>query len=483
MDKTLITELFGIDSNSTIPLRTQLIDRLQNFINASQPGTAIPPERLLAQCIGVSRVTVRNAMTPFLENGTIIRHNHKGTIIAPKAQVNTIKINELATGLPWSFDTIKSLKFLCYETLPTQKIFWKKVIEYFNTINDNYQIEIIWLDKLLKGKAFLNFIKEHEIDIILHSSMYDLPLESFAAKLPNDLQKISTLPEYVFPYMNIENSEDFQYLLPLQIVYCKTFYNKQLAKKCGLTNVHKRIFENKKIELIAEALPKLEKSKFASSHIWCHLAYQGIVPEENNRQLLQNTLQAMYSVKDYSNAFMVNQDYQFDDVDKFIKGDILFFDGTLPQIQQMGNVNFEFKHAISSQVTESNKFGPAVCIAISSQCSNFEAATKFLHFLISEDVQKDVFNIKQEYPIIKNLYLNSITQQCKLTNEQAMLILQKTSLFTNSSNTLMDINLYYIFKCRNLLKEMMNDKISVKECTDSIIKNWHNFKQHTAGKL
>jgi DNA-binding GntR family transcriptional regulator len=62
MDKALITELFGIDVNSTVPLRTQLIDRLENFINNSTPGTVIPPERLLAQSLGVSRVTVRNAL-------------------------------------------------------------------------------------------------------------------------------------------------------------------------------------------------------------------------------------------------------------------------------------------------------------------------------------------------------------------------------------------------------------------------------------
>jgi DNA-binding transcriptional regulator YhcF (GntR family) len=478
MDKALITELFGIDVNSTVPLRTQLIDRLENFINNSTPGTVIPPERLLAQSLGVSRVTVRNALAPFLENGSIIRHNHNGTTVAPKAPTNTIKINELATGLPWSFEQNNTLKFLCYETLPLQKIFWKKIVEYFNNVNNDCQIEIVWLDKLLKGKAILNFIKEHEIDIILHSSMYDVPLDLLATKLPSSLQKISTQNEYIFNDMHIENPQDFQYLLPFQLVYCKTFYNVQLAKKCNLAKVSEHIFENQKINLIAQALTKLPKDKFASSHIWCHLAYQGIVPEEENRQLLQDVLQSMYLVKDYKNSFMLNQDYPCDDVDKFIKGDILFFDGTFPQIQQIGNITFDCKQSISSQVAGSNKFGPAVCIAISSQCRNYEVATKFLNYLISKEVQKDIFEIKQEYPIIKSLFLNSITKQCELTNEQAMVILNKTSLFTNSSNTLMDVSLYYIFKCRNFLKEMMNSEISVEECTNKIIKNWYTFKQH-----
>ena len=64
-----------------------------------------------------------------------------------------------------------------------------------------------------------------------------------------------------------------------------------------------------------------------------------------------------------------------------------------------------------------------------------------------------------------------------------MLILNKTSLFTNINTKSMNISFYYIFICRNILKDMMNDEILVEECVNSIIANWHNFKKHIAGNL
>ena len=73
MTENRITELFGINPASSVPLRTQLERKLEYFINSSAPGTVIPSERVMAKCLGISRVTVRNAITPFLAAGSIVR--------------------------------------------------------------------------------------------------------------------------------------------------------------------------------------------------------------------------------------------------------------------------------------------------------------------------------------------------------------------------------------------------------------------------
>jgi hypothetical protein len=54
MTENRITELFGINPASSVPLRTQLERKLEYFINSSAPGTVIPSERVMAKCLGIS---------------------------------------------------------------------------------------------------------------------------------------------------------------------------------------------------------------------------------------------------------------------------------------------------------------------------------------------------------------------------------------------------------------------------------------------
>ena len=347
MTENDIIKYFGVDPESEIPLRTQLERKLQLYVDSSAPGTAIPPERLMARCLGVSRVTVRNAIPPFLETGSIVRHNRNGTVVASKKYSKPLEINELATGLPWRLEPVATLKFLCYETLPHQRVFWENAVEEFNSINTGCQCEIVWLDKLLKGHVLLDFIAENEIDVMLYSNMYELPFSTLAAELPPDLQRVVDSPDFIFKDMAIEKRNIFRYMLPLQMVYFKTFYNKQLAEKCGLKNVGAWIYGSEKIQLMREALPRLDKNQFASSHIWCHIAYRMIIPEKENRSLLYNALNEMHSVSNYSNAFMLSQRHSLDDAEKFIKGEMLFFDGTFSQLQHIGEPAFE----IGQQIT------------------------------------------------------------------------------------------------------------------------------------
>jgi DNA-binding transcriptional regulator YhcF (GntR family) len=198
MTENRIAELFSINPSSSVPFRTQLERKLELFIKSSAPGTPIPPERILAKCLGISRVTVRNAITPFLTAGSIIRHNRNGTVVARKQEEPDLKVNELAIGLPWQLQPVTTLKFLCYETLPAQRIFWESIIEEFNTFHTNCQVEPVWLDQLLKGSAMRNFIIQNGIDLMLHSPMYELPLESLAAELPQDIREAATDSSYIF---------------------------------------------------------------------------------------------------------------------------------------------------------------------------------------------------------------------------------------------------------------------------------------------
>lgn len=68
------------------PRYIQLRRRLENAINSGQlqPGTPLPPEREIASITTLSRVTVRNAVQPLVEEGLIVQRRGSGTIIANK---------------------------------------------------------------------------------------------------------------------------------------------------------------------------------------------------------------------------------------------------------------------------------------------------------------------------------------------------------------------------------------------------------------
>lgn len=477
MTENRIAELFSINPSSSVPFRTQLERKLELFIKSSAPGTPIPPERILAKCLGISRVTVRNAITPFLTAGSIIRHNRNGTVVARKQEEPDLKVNELAIGLPWQLQPVTTLKFLCYETLPAQRIFWESIIEEFNTFHTNCQVEPVWLDQLLKGSAMRNFIIQNGIDLMLHSPMYELPLESLAAELPQDIREAATDSSYIFNKIRLYDKTQFHRIFPFQLVYGRIFYNKELAEKCGLKNVSERLFHNDKTDLMREALPVLDKEKMASSHIWCHLAYQGIIPDEKNLPLLITILEKLCSVKDFDNAFMLKQQYSHDDAVKFVNGNMLFFNGFSSQLQAVGMPVFDMKQQIAEQLEGTLKFGTPVGIIIAEQCSNREAAGEFIRYLRTDGVQKKIADIKNEFPIKKDLFRYAAEQQCGLNAEQADKLLKKTFLLQNTSSDQETAVWFCMFKCRDLLVKMMKGKLSAADCAAGILQNWNLFKE------
>lgn len=67
------------------PRYIQLRRRLEAAINEGQlpPGAPLPPEREIAAITKLSRVTVRNAVRPLVEEGLIVQRRGSGSVVAP----------------------------------------------------------------------------------------------------------------------------------------------------------------------------------------------------------------------------------------------------------------------------------------------------------------------------------------------------------------------------------------------------------------
>jgi len=78
-----------LDHTSYIPLYAQIINYLEERIESGQyrVGQQIPSEMALAGELGVSRITVTNAINRMVQEGTLYRIQGKGTFVADKKKV------------------------------------------------------------------------------------------------------------------------------------------------------------------------------------------------------------------------------------------------------------------------------------------------------------------------------------------------------------------------------------------------------------
>lgn len=65
-------------------LRAQLLDVVDTLI----PGEALPPERILAERMGVARMTLRRALADLAESGAVVRVPGRGTFAPAAARFN-----------------------------------------------------------------------------------------------------------------------------------------------------------------------------------------------------------------------------------------------------------------------------------------------------------------------------------------------------------------------------------------------------------
>lgn len=84
-----------INKNSPIPLYYQLAEILREQIASGElpSGVQIPTERELCERMGISRVTVRQAIAYLIREGLLVAHPGKGTFVAePKLSYETVSL-------------------------------------------------------------------------------------------------------------------------------------------------------------------------------------------------------------------------------------------------------------------------------------------------------------------------------------------------------------------------------------------------------
>jgi GntR family transcriptional regulator len=84
---------FSIDKDSPVPLYYQIEEWLRSQIASGQlkPGDMLEPEIALSEQLGISRLTVRQALNNLANEGLLVRKRAKGTFVAPQRSKITFK--------------------------------------------------------------------------------------------------------------------------------------------------------------------------------------------------------------------------------------------------------------------------------------------------------------------------------------------------------------------------------------------------------
>ncbi len=80
-----------LDKSKRKPLYQQVVDYVRDKIKSGeyQPGQLIPSETMFCEELGVSRVTVRNAMQKLVEDGDILTYHGKGSFVNDRNNKST----------------------------------------------------------------------------------------------------------------------------------------------------------------------------------------------------------------------------------------------------------------------------------------------------------------------------------------------------------------------------------------------------------
>ena len=98
---TLSQVLPPLDESSAQPLYQQLQRGLRAAIEnrVISPDDALPPERDLAEMLGVSRITVRKAIDELVEEGLLIRKQGSGTFVSNRVEKNFAKLTSFSEDM------------------------------------------------------------------------------------------------------------------------------------------------------------------------------------------------------------------------------------------------------------------------------------------------------------------------------------------------------------------------------------------------
>ena len=471
MKSAEIRRFFNLNLASGRTLTAQLKDRIARFIDEHEDGTLLPPELALADTLGVSRVTVRNALKSFLDRGQIVREVRKGTRIRKAAvrQADDEPLDPLALGMVWRSVPRKTLRFFSYETLPLQQSFWNRVVWEYSRVDPEVRIEIIPMKASMLAQNFSELIQEKKIDLFLHSQCCSGQLSELAQPLPPELRSRMADPEYLTAAGSFRNDPAYDYLLPLNVASLAVAWNTELAERIGWKDIRERLGKENLPDLIRKAAPLLPDDCYASGHAWDLLAMSGYPVSGSETDQMEKRLRQMEKMLKTPRACIVSPSHSLEEqIRKFSEGRILFLLTTMTIFFAKGEPAVPFEMSPIWPEPGCRNLIMPLNIAVSRFSNETEEAMKFMKFLISPQVQKWSVTLKKTAPVRKENFYDFMEKMLGCTQEQADSWFRQHNLFKSQLSLQENYYRFLTFNCRTELEDIAAGHCSVEKACSQL---------------
>ena len=233
-DIQVFKELTAVDPNSATPLYLQIRDGLGQWLAMYSIGQQIPPERELADALVVNRATVKKAMAPFVEDGTIVRRPKRGTILVKPIVPDEPRPHPFNGAANMTFAPVSTvpLSIVLFENLPPQQQVWNAVVDQFNQDHPAMAARIEWLpESVCTLELYRTFIRKKQPDVVLVSSGFarDMQREDILLELPPDLTEDLRGESYCPWLLGPDGCECLEHVVPVQMTNGCFLWNEALA--------------------------------------------------------------------------------------------------------------------------------------------------------------------------------------------------------------------------------------------------------------
>jgi GntR family transcriptional regulator len=116
--------MMNINKHSPVPIYHQIEEQLKELIDKGelQPDTLLPSEREYSEKFGISRMTVRQALSNLVSQGYLYRQKGKGTYVASQKMKQPVQGLTSFTEDMESRGLIPSSKLLRFETIKADEL-------------------------------------------------------------------------------------------------------------------------------------------------------------------------------------------------------------------------------------------------------------------------------------------------------------------------------------------------------------------------
>ena len=343
-----------LDPGSPVPLRAQLEERLRRHLARQPVGYRLPSERLLAELLGVSRITVKNALKPLGREG-LLRRGIKGSYLARDVNPAAPGEHPLQTSLFGRAAQRIRLAFAVFESWPAQLAAWEAAAGEYNRTQHAAELAIERVPVSVDNtEAFTRYVMERQPALVL-----TLPQMAAAARarrllapLPTNLASALHGPKYASWIARADSAGLLAHVAPLNYPVWGALWNQDLLKRH--VAVSKPLFRmTDLVDILLEVGPELPDDAVLVSDAVCLLLCAGYPFRPGRDDWRSRYAEALCSLatrlQPVMSRFRWSSPYGEEGIRQFLEGRSAFYAGNLFTIlQRMPQARFPWGGAFLS---------------------------------------------------------------------------------------------------------------------------------------